>query len=511
MAINQRKAGSILSYVYIFLSNTISLIYTPIFLGMLGQAEYGLIGTANSITSYLSLLSMGIGGSYIRFNAKARATEDKQKEYEVNGVFQTIYFVISIITLIIGAVLVFLSPYIFQANYTEKELYEIQCIMICTVLQFVVTFVFNTTAMAIQAYEKFVFLRICLLISCVLQPCLNIFALYLGGNAVTISALSLIVSTATYVAYYVYAKCRIGLKFKFGSKDKELFKNIFVFSGFLFLNTITDQLTFSTDNIVLSIVSGPIVVAIYTVGSSFKNYFMSFSTSASSVFAPQINKIIAENKSSKELDEIFIRIGRIQFYIVTLILMGYIFLGKQFINLWVGESYSDAYIIGLLLMASVYVPCFQNIGLEIQKAKNLHKARSIAYFLVAIVNIIMTIPFSYMLGGKGAALATFICMFIGTVIFMNIYNYKKVGINIPKFWKNIIRILPGMIIPVVCGLLIDRYIAINTYFTLLWTALLFIAVFFVSCWFISMNTYEKDLFSKPVKKIFSKLIRKGDK
>ena len=80
MAINQRKAGTILSYVYIFVSNTISLFYTPIFLGMLGQAEYGLIGTANSLTSYLSLLSMGIGGSYIRFNAIARTKDDKREE-----------------------------------------------------------------------------------------------------------------------------------------------------------------------------------------------------------------------------------------------------------------------------------------------------------------------------------------------------------------------------------------------------------------------------------------------
>lgn len=48
---------------------------------------------------------------------------------------------------------------------------------------------------------------------------------------------------------------------------------------------------------------------------------------------------------------------------------GIYFWGRQFVYLWVGNEYSDAYWIGLLLMISVYVPCFQNIGLEIQKAK----------------------------------------------------------------------------------------------------------------------------------------------
>lgn len=508
MAINQRKAGTLLSYVYLFLSNTISLFYTPIYLGLLGQSEYGLISTAGSLTTYLSLLSMGVGGSYIRFNAQARANNDKEKEYKLNGMFQTIYFVISGITLVVGAVLVFLSSYIFQANYTDQELIEIKLIMICTVIQFVVTFCFNTTAMSLQAYEQFIFIRICLLISCILQPIINIFALYLGGKAVTVSVISLIVSFVTYFVYYIYAKKKIGLKFVFHSFDKSVFKSIFVFSSFLFLNSITDQLTFSTDNLVLGVVSGSVAVAIYAVGSSFKGYFMSFSTSVSSVFAPQVNKLVAEKHDMRELDDIFIRVGRVQFYIVSLILTGYIFFGYQFIFLWVGNEYSDSFVIGLFLMLSVTVPCFQNVGLEIQKAKNMHKARSIVYFLIAIINVLLTIPFSIWWKGIGAALATFICMFIGTVIFMNIYNYKRVGINIPAFWKSIVKLLPGYIIPIIVGVIICKYAMINSYLSLLLFVLIYCVIFFLSIWFISMNKYEKNLFIKPVKSIISKFRRK---
>lgn len=505
MAINQRKAGTILSYVYIFLSNTISLFYTPIFLSMLGRAEYGLIGTANSITAYLSLLSMGVGGSYIRFNAKVRATGDKEEEYRLNGMFQAIYIVISAVTLIVGGVLIFCSSFIFSANYDENQLFEIKIIMLCTVLQFVVTFLFNTTAMALQAYERFFFIRMCLIVVCVLQPIINIFVLYMGGKAIAISVINLIVSFCTYVAYFVFARKRIGLKFVFGKFDKDLLRSITVFSGFLFLNSITDQLTFTTDNIVLGVTAGAIPVAIYTVGSNFKGYFMSFSTAVSSVFSPQVNQIVANKCDRKVLDEIFIRVGRIQFYVVALILTGYIFFGRQFITLWVSNEYEDAYLIGLFLMLAVTVPCFQNVGLEIQKAKNMHKARSIVYFFIAIVNVGITIPMSIAWGGKGAALATLICMFMGTVIFMNIYNHVKVGINIIAFWKSIARIIPGLIIPCIVGILIMIFIPINSYFTLLWTVLVYCFVFLISVWFISMNKYEKDLFIKPFKGIINKI------
>ena len=508
MKINQRKAGAILSYVYLFLSNTISLFYTPVYLGMLGQSEYGLIATAGSLTSYLSLLSMGVGGSYIRFNAIDRASDDKEQEYKTNGMFQTIYFVISAATLVIGAVLVFLSSYIFQKNYTETELLEIKLIMICTIMQFIVTFCFNTTAMALMAYERFFFIRMCLLIACILQPIINLFVLYLGGKAVAVSVVSLLVSTLTYVIYYIFAKKSIGLKFSFGHYDKKLMKSIAVFSGFLFLNSITDQLTFTSDTLILGVVSGSVVVAIYAMGSQFKEYFMSFSTSVSGVFAPQVNKLIAENHDKKELDNLFIKVGRVQFYIVTLILTGYIFLGHQFIILWVTKDYEDAYLIGLFLMLAVYIPCFQNVGLEIQKAKNMHKARSVVYFLIAILNVIISVPAAIWFGGKGAAFVTLVCMFCGTVIFMNIYNQKKVGIDVVRFWKNIFRIFLGVIPPIALGIVMKLYVPIDSYKMLLLSIAVYSIVYLVSIWFISFNEYEKDLFSNPIKSMFRKIFRK---
>ena len=60
---NQRKAGTLLSYLHILVSNTISIIYTPYMLQMMGQSEYGLNGTAASFVSYLSILSFGMHGT----------------------------------------------------------------------------------------------------------------------------------------------------------------------------------------------------------------------------------------------------------------------------------------------------------------------------------------------------------------------------------------------------------------------------------------------------------------
>lgn len=505
---NQRKAGAMLSYAHIIITNTIALIYTPFMLRMMGQSEYGLYGTANSFISYLSILNFGIGGAYIRFNAKYRANQDNEGEKRLNGMFLTIFVALSFLVFVGGLSFIALAGKLVENTFSSQELLKLRIIMFILTINIMISFIFNVVMMALQAYEQFVFIRLVLLSAGIINPIINVIALMLGGRAVAISAISFVISVLTYLIFFVYARKKICMQFSFSGFKKNELKELFIFSGFLFLNSITDQITFSTDNLVLSAVKGTTAVAVYSVGANFKGYFQNFSSSISSVFAPQINRIVANNGSLKELDEIFIRIGRIQFYVVSLILIGYLSIGHDFVNLWAGQDYSDAFYMGGLLMLSVFVPSFQNVGLEIQKAKNLHKARSIAYFLIALINVLLTIPFSVLWGGIGAALATALCMFLGTVVFMNIYYAKKIQLDIIGFWKSIFSILPGYIVPVVMGAAINRFWKLDSYYDILGAVVIILVSFLGSVWLFSMNEYEKNLLKKPVIKIWNFVRRK---
>lgn len=56
---NQLKIGAVLSYISIFLTNIIALLYTPYLLRMLGQSEYGLYSLVASVIAYLTVLDLG--------------------------------------------------------------------------------------------------------------------------------------------------------------------------------------------------------------------------------------------------------------------------------------------------------------------------------------------------------------------------------------------------------------------------------------------------------------------
>ena len=490
---NQRKVGVILSYAEILITSVISLVYTRYMLQIMGQSEYGLFSTASSYISYLSLFSFGIGGSYIRFNAQARVKGDKEEERRLNGMYLTIFTALSLLVLFGGIIIEILASRLVENTFTEQEIYKLRIIMAIMIANTMVTFICNVFMMALQSYEKFFFIRVVCLGATIIQPIINMIALKHGGRSIALACMTIIGSILTYLIFFIYARREIKFEVSFHGFRRDVLKEITIFSGFLFLNSITDQITFSTDNVILSATKGTTAVAIYNIGATFKTYFMQMSTAISSVFSPRINHIVANNGDMNSLNDLFIRVGRVQFYVISLVLIGYCSIGKRFIQLWAGEEYKDSFYIGLLLMFAVTVPLFQNVGLEIQKAMNKHKARSVVYFFISLANVAMTIPLCKRWGGIGAALATTICMFAGTVLFMNYYYERYLHLEIKKFWSSIISILPGLAIPVIVAVGVNRCFPMDSFGKLLIGVVLITVSFLASTYWLSMNRYERGL------------------
>ncbi len=83
--------------------------------------------------------------------------------------------------------------------------------------------------------------------------------------------------------------------------------------------------------------------------------------------------------------------------------------------------------IALLLIIPVTIPLIQNLGIEIQRARNMHKFRSWVYLFIALGNIAITIPLVKHYGGLGAALGTALALVIGNIFIMNWYYHARVN------------------------------------------------------------------------------------
>lgn len=96
---NQRKAGAMLSYVYLAITFAIGIIYTPLLLKFLGDSEYGVYSVASSAIAFLAILDLGFSQTMVRYVARYKALGDKDGEKKLNGMFLILYSIIAAVLL----------------------------------------------------------------------------------------------------------------------------------------------------------------------------------------------------------------------------------------------------------------------------------------------------------------------------------------------------------------------------------------------------------------------------
>lgn len=507
MKVNQLKAGAIMSYLLIGLGSLISIIYTPIMLRLLGQSEYGLYNLVASVVSYLGLFSFGFGSAYIKYYSNYKANNEHDNIAKLNGMFLTIFSVMGVISVLAGIVLVFNTENIFGSQLTVHELSTAKILMAVMVVNIAISFpaiVFNSY---VTANEKFIFQRSLQIIKVITSPFLILPVLIMGyasiGMAIATTVLNFLIEFAN--AFYCYKK--ININFSFKKFDTVLLKELFIFSSFIFINLVVNQINWNVDRFIVGRFKGTVAVATYSLAAQLNTYYLSFSTALSGVFIPRVNAMVSSSNNNNELSLLFAKLGRLQFILLSLIISGLIFFGLAFIKLWAGDDYHDSYGIALMLIIPVTLPLLQNLGIEIQRAKNMHKFRSWVYLFIAVANVAISIPLVKLYGGIGAAAGTAIALVLGNVIIMNWYYHYKVGLNIRFFVAELFKITPALIIPSFIGIIMYIYLNLFDVKILITCIFIYSIIFSISMWYLGMNKYEKDLVINPYNQLKSKFLK----
>jgi O-antigen/teichoic acid export membrane protein len=499
----QRKLGVILSYVAIISTTLIQLMYTPFLIRSIGQSEFGLYSLVNSIIGYLTIMDLGFGNAIVVYTAKYRAQKRYDDEKKLHGMFFVIFIIIGIIAGLCGLILYFNTEKIFGSTMTAEELYKIKIMMLILSFNLVISFSFSIYSSIINAYEKFIYQKIMTILNTLLKPLFMIPLLLLGYKSITLVIVITVLNLFVLLSNYIFCKKRLGIKIKYQGFDNSLFKTILGYSIWIFIGTIVDKINWSVDQFILGAVSGTIAVSLYSIASQLNTLFVNLSTAVSGILLPKISKMIANNATSKELTFEFIRVGRIQYLLIFLMASGIILFGKEFFIAWVGKDYVTSYYIALILILPLCIPLIQNLGISIMQAKNMHRFRSVLYAAIAVSNIIFSIPLAKNFGGIGSAIGTGISILIGNGIIINIYYYRKVGIDVIKFWKEILRMTIPNIIPILIILILTKFIEIHGYTHVIVFGAIYTGMYFFVCYKISMNKYEKSV----INSILYKFIR----
>lgn len=504
---SQIKVGSIISYLQMAINVIIQLAYTPIMIRLLGQNEYGLYNTVASTISMLSILSLGFNSGYIRYYAIYKKNNDKESIFKLNGLFLIIFLIIGFIGFLCGLFLSFHLNLVFDQGLTTEEYAKARIMMLLLTVNLAISFPMSVFQNIISAHENFIVLKLLGMVRTVFGPLITLPLLLLGYRSIAMVVVTVSVTLFVDVMYFIYVIFKMKEKFLFHDFERGIFKSLFAYTVFIALNTVIDQINWNIDKLLLGRFRGTGEVAIYSVGFTLYQCYMLFSTSVSGVFTPRIHKVVNSTKDNTNqqriaLTSLFTKVGRIQFLILGLVASGIVFFGKYFIvDIWAGAGYDNAYYVAVLLIIPSSIALIQNLGIEIQRAENKHQFRSIVYSVMAVINLGLSIVLCQKYGAAGSAFGTAISLIVANGIIMNIYYNRKCNIDIPFFWKNILRQALGMIAPIIVGIILINSITIDSVIKFLVCTVVYTFVYCLSMWLIGMNEYEKELIIKPIKKI----------
>lgn len=498
---NELKSGVILSYIGMIANIIVQLFFTPIILRYLGQNEYGIYTLVASVVNYLSLCSLGFGASYLRFFSRIRVKNDEEELANFNGMYLLLFLVFSCIALVFGIFLTINSELVFGNNLSFADQVLGKRLLIILTVNISITMFTTVFNSMISAYECFIFQKVVILLSIVINPIVTFPALFLGGGSLAIVIIMTSISFICLIVDIWYCVVKLKLRFAFNRMNFSLLKEMGVFSFFLLLNAIIDQINWSVDKLLIGRIIGTVEVAIYGVASQINNLYLNLSTAVSGVFAPKVNMMVAEDVGDEKLTDLLISVGRVQFIILALVASGFCLFGKFFVYLWAGKGYESAYYMALFLILPLTIPLIQNVGVEIQRAKNKHQFRSIIYLIIAISNIFLSILLIKLFGGVGAAAGTAISLVLGNGVIMNWYYYRHLGINIIKFWKSIAELGRAMIVPVFVGIGWVTIIGVNSIINFVLGIILYTVLYCVCVYWIGLNTREKEQVLLLIKKL----------
>lgn len=487
----QRKIGAILSYLSIIISTIVQLIYTPFLIRKLGQSEYGLYSLVASIIGYLTLFDLGFGNAIVVYTSKYVATNQKEKAEKLQGMFKIIFYILGVFITIGGIVLYFNVDNFFAQTMSSIEIQKAKIMMLILTVNLVITFSFNIYSSVINAYEKFVFQKIISILNTILKPIIMIPLLFLGYKSIAMCIVITITNIFVVFSNYFYCTRKLNIKIKFKGFDINVFKEIFKYSIFIFINVIVDKINWSVDQFILGATSGTIAVSIYSAATSINTLFLNLSGAISGVLLPKMSKMVANNASTTELTKEMIKIGKIQWLIIFLMASGIALFGREFFIIWAGKEYEESYYVALLLIIPACIPLIQNLGISIRQAMNKHQFASFLNIIVAVFNVIISIFLAKKYGAIGAASGTAIGIILSSLI-INIYYQRVINLDMIKFWREIFKITGPLMIPIIVIKSIMMIFKLNGIKGIIFYGVIYTLIYCIIAYLFSMDKYEKN-------------------
>lgn len=496
----QIKIGGIISYLTIGFSIISGLIYTPWMISIIGQSNFGLYTLASSLLVMVSI-DLGLSEAVTRFISKYRAENDVESIRKFLGITYKLFIALAILFLITLTIVYFNVDRIFL-KLSPDEIEKVKVLLAIAGFYAVVSFPFQPLDGMLVSGEWFVFQKSTQLFSKVLNVVLMVVALLLGYglySLVIVSALSGIIVIA-FKLYFLKKNDNYPIQWK--GFDRNLAKEMFSFSMWIMVIKLAQRFITNISPSILGITSGSREIAIFSASLTIEGYIYTFSTVFGYMFLPKLSQLIYGDKAeSGVIQALMIKVGRIQFVMLSAIVSIFIMAGRDFFLSWLGTDFEKSYLVAVLLILPGLITIPQQIASTTLVAINKVKYDAYSRLIIMVISIVLSYLLSFRHGAIGSGIAIFSGNIIGGGLLLNIVYAHVLKINVWEFFKKcqLSMALPFVLV-ILTGLVLNYLITDVSWINTIMKIMFMLVVYSLSAYFFALNSFEKGLISGVLKR-----------
>ena len=487
---SQLKMGAAISYFTMAFNMVAGLLYTPWMVEKIGQSDYGLYTLANSLIA-IFMLDFGLGSAVSRYISKYRAEGKTEAISNIMGIIYKLYIIIDIAILAVLTVVYFFVGTIYK-ELTVAELEKFKTLYLIVAGYHIIAFPFSPLDGILNAYEKFIQLKICNLLYRVLSVVAVVAVLFFSSNVAVVIFTNVMTHLVTVLAKFVLTKKYVPLKVNFKANSSSLYKTLFSFTLWTTVINIMQRFTHSFAPSVLGMTAGAIQIALYAPAVTLEGYFYTLGTSVNGLFLPKVSRYIADKQEDKIL-QLMIKVGRYQSMLLGLAFIGFICVGKEFMTLWMGAEYTDTYYLAIVILLPTLISATQQIAKTTVIAKKLIKYQAWCMTFTGVMGLLVSYFLSMRIGAMGVCVGTALTS-LCNITFMNIIYKTKAGINTFEFYKKCyLKLLPCYAVIGFLGIVLTNRIMLAGWLGLAVKAAVVCVIFAVVMFVFYMTKSEREL------------------
>jgi len=408
------------------LASVVMFFLTPFIVHHLGNNAYGVWTLVVSLTGYFGILDLGIRSTVGRYVARYLGLGDSEN---VNRSVNSAFVILGASGLLAFLCAVVLGTMLGRFHVDVQLQPSAQTALLLAGLNISLGLPLGIFSAVLMALERFDIINSIGVGGWLVRVPLIVVVLKMDYGLVTMALIMLLVGIVEYATVILVAKRSYRpLQLSWRYVDRSRCCELANFGAFRFIWIIANQLIFYTDDLVIGLFLNAGAIAYFTIGGSLINYGRNIVSRVTDTLGPSAAGMDAR-KDLAGLRKMLIVGTQITLLIALPLCLGFFFLGRQFIALWMGKGYSVSATVLIVLAIPQITSMSQYVSSVIITSMAKHRVLAYLSLVNGIVNLALSIFLVRKIGLIGVAWGTVIPELICTGLILPAYTLRLVGLD----------------------------------------------------------------------------------